>query len=501
MGKPWEKYASSQSPAPWQKYQKNTPPDMAEISAALPDAPIGQSPQQQFDNLSWWQKPIVAADDLATIAGNDATFGYLPKAAAAIRSKVKGTSYDEELAPMRKQVEDARQRAGGAGMVAGIGASVAPVAAAAKVGLTAQAIPKVPKFVGSLMDGAGLGALMAHGNDQDVLTGAGLGFLGGAAGDVFSKGANKVATMLAERGKIPSLDAITKKATELYNGVKAEGVTYSNDAAKGLVSGIQKEFADKTFEPILEPGADRVLRVLTERVNAGNPMTAEGLHAVRSAANDQFIPGNNRNSMLLNILKGKVDDFLQTPQGAITGDAVKAAGMKKEADALWSQKKKIETVRAALSKAESRAARTGSGGNTENTVKQELAKILESPKKGRGFTPDEKAMVEDVIFNQSGRDALRLVGKLSPFKHGGAAALGVGGLMVEPVTALTAMGLGTGSKMLGNAIQRSKASQIEKLIAVGGNKANLPAPSAKQKSAIEAIARALMLGGPALTQN
>lgn len=287
----------------------------------------------------------------------------------------------------------------------------------------------------------------------------------------------------------------------MYTGADAEGVMFSNAAAKSMLGDIQNEFAKKSFEPILEPGADRVLKVLTQRIEAGNPMSAEGLKAIKSATNSQFIPGNDRNTMLLKILKGKVDDFTSSPAGAIAGDAQKAAGMRKEADALWAQKKKIEAVRKALEKGENRAARTGSGGNTENAVKQELAKVIDDPRKGRGFTPDERSMVEDVVYNQTGRDALRLAGKLSPFKHGGAAAIGAGGLMIEPITAATVMAGGTAAKLLGNAIQRSKAKQIEKLIAVGGNRANLPRPTATQKAAIEAIRRALLVGGATVPQN
>lgn len=475
-----------------------------------PSAPAGPSTAQQMADLAQGVTPLgiaknvgsaimdpmqalQKADDGVRMLANGASFGFADKLAGYMN----GTGTEAE----RERSGQAKERLGpvtSSGLE--IAGSMAPVGALMKAGVTATAIPKVPQFIGSVMDGSALGALSAYGNDTDVLTGAGFGALGGAAGDVVGKIGNKVMTQVAERGKIPNLEQITKKADDLYKGADAEGVMFSNDAAKTMLGDVQNEFAKKSFEPILEPGADRVLKVLTQRIEAGNPMSAEGLKAIKSATNSQFIPGNDRNTMLLKILKGKVDDFTSNPSGAIAGDAQKAASMRKEADALWSQKKKIEAVRKALEKGENRAARTGSGGNTENAVKQELAKIIDDPRKGRGFTPDERAMVEDVVYNQTGRDILRTVGKLSPFHHGGVAALGGLGLLAEPITASVGLGAGTASKLIGNAIQKSKAKQIEKLIAVGGNKARLPKPSQSQKAILDAITRSLMIGGATVPQ-
>lgn len=459
--------------------------------------------REKFDALPAWRKPLQAADDIIRQTVDGITFGYGDKIAAKMNELTGLDSLsasdlvtgETPLSRERAKTAEAGERAGFAGTAANIAGSLLPVSKLMKAGVTAQAIPKMPRVPGAMMDGSAIGALNALGHDQDVTTGTAVGAAAGGGGDLIGRSLGKTATLLAEKGKIPSLEAITSKASKLYKSADDEGVVFSNDAAKAMLSDIEKKFAERTFEPLLQPGANRILKVLTERVKAGNPMTAEGIKALRSATHGQFLPGNESNNALLQIMRGSLDDFMSSPGGALTGDAAKAAGLRKEADALWSQKKKIETIRKALEMAENRAARTGSGGNLENTVKQELSKVIQNPRKSRGFTPDEKAMVDDVVYNQTGRDLLRVAGKLSPFRHGGAAALGAGGLMLEPITASLLMAGGAGSKLLGNAIQKSKAKQIEKLIAVGGKAENLPKPSPRTQAIIDALTRAITTGG------
>lgn len=441
------------------------------------------------------------ADDNVRMLANGATFGFGDKIAAGVDAGLGQGDYTSNLAANRAQTDVSRENAGTLGAISEIGGSMLMPAGLLKAGATATRIPgAVGKYGGMALDGLGLGALNAAGNDQNILMGGLTGLLGGAAGQTAVGTAQKIMGMFNKKPTVPTYDAIKKEASTAYDAARDEKVIYSNPAAKRLLSSIEGDFANRTFEPIAQPGAATALKVLSDRVSSGNPMTREGFDAIRSIAGEQFMPGKASNNALLNIIKGKIDDFQMNPQqgDVLAGDAVKAATLKKQADAAYSQQKKIETIRNAAQIAESRAARTGSGGNGENTLKQELAKIIDNPKKGRGFTADEKSAVEDLIYNQTGRDALRVISKLSPLRHGGAAAVGLGGAMLEPITAGTAMTAGVIAKLLGGKIQAGKLKNVERLIAGGSKAAITPKQNAAQK-AIESnrdiIARMLMMGG------
>ncbi len=153
-----------------------------EISAMTPDVAIKPRAQRQYDNLPAWQKPLVAADDIASLALNGITAGFGDKALAGLDSMIGRGSYEDQLAIRRQATEDARTRAGVAGAVSEIGGAVLPAAKLAKLGVTATKLPYVGRLLGMGIDGAGFGALSAAGNDQDIGQGTAVGGLLGVGG-------------------------------------------------------------------------------------------------------------------------------------------------------------------------------------------------------------------------------------------------------------------------------------------------------------------------------
>lgn len=144
--------------------------------AAAPVAAPAPSPAQtEFDALPTWQKPLKAADDLVRLAANGMTFGFADK----IAGYMGGSGTQAE----RAKTEDARTRAGSAGLVAELGGGIATPAGLAKAGFTATRLPGVAGRLGGLAaDGAAIGVADALGNDRDVATGAALGAGLGVAG-------------------------------------------------------------------------------------------------------------------------------------------------------------------------------------------------------------------------------------------------------------------------------------------------------------------------------
>lgn len=171
-----------------------------EIGNITPDIPIKPRAQMEYDNLSAWQKPFVAADDLASLAVNGITSGFGDKALAGLDSLIGRGSYEDQLAIRRGATEDARTRAGLAGSVAEIGGAVLPAAKLAKLGLTATRIPGMVGRVGGMAaDGAAFGAVNALGNDQDIGIGTAVGAVLGAGGQAVGKVLGAVAKPIMAR--------------------------------------------------------------------------------------------------------------------------------------------------------------------------------------------------------------------------------------------------------------------------------------------------------------
>lgn len=170
--------------------------------------------QAEFDALPMWQKPLKAADDLVRLAANGMTFGFADK----IAGYMGGDGTEAE----RAKTEDARTRAGGAGLVAEIGGGIATPAGLAKAGLTATRLPGVVGRLGGLAaDGAAIGVADALGNDQDVMTGAALGAGLGAAGQaVAGLGTKMISPFRAPAERLAAADILAREGVPTTAGQK-----------------------------------------------------------------------------------------------------------------------------------------------------------------------------------------------------------------------------------------------------------------------------------------
>lgn len=193
----------------------------AELSA------ITQNPTKAlYDQRPGWQKPLIAAQDIADLTANGITQGFGNKAAAAGRSLFTGNSYDDELEAMTAKTQAARDRAGYAGLTAEIGGGIATPAALASKGVTlagrfgsgaAQGAKGLAARAGLLgVEGAGYGAVSAVGNDTDVGTGMLYGGIGGAAVPVVGGFLRAAAKPVADavRARVNPAGFATEKVAE-----------------------------------------------------------------------------------------------------------------------------------------------------------------------------------------------------------------------------------------------------------------------------------------------
>ena len=493
--------ATQQAPEPEGQVSQDL---RAELSA------ITQNPTQAlYDQRPGWQKPIIAAGDIANIMGDAATFGYGDKAAAAGRSMFTDKSYDEELAAMRASTDASRARAGSAGLAADVVGSLAIPGAAASRGATmagrlgtgamtgAKGVGARAALFGA--EGAGYGALSAAGHDQDIRQGAAFGAAGGAlgstAGDAVSSVVSKVRNPFKTKTATPDLSSLRQSAKDAYDTAEKAGVIIKPTGLQQLATDVKTDLADFGFHPDLQPRIAVVLKEM-DRLGQGNT-TLKGVDVLRRIADGARKSMDPSEKALGNKIIGKIDDFVENlkPADVMAGDPLKGAGALKKARSLWSRVSKNERLIEAVSSAERRASSTGSGGNVENATRQNVRKLLE---KGRGFTADEKAAMEEIIKGTPGQNILRLAGKLSPSGNGLMAALGVGGAMANPMIGAASLG-GMGAKFLADQWVSRGVKALDELIRSVGNAAALKAAKGTFAQLTQAqrsvIARLMMSGG------
>lgn len=463
------------------------------------EAKGGMQPPQA-EEAPWYQQAGQAADDIVRLAANGMTFGYADK----IAGYLGGEGTDAE----RKLSQEARDRAGSAGTVAEISGAVATPMGLAGKGATlagrlgtgamqgAKGLAARTALMG--VESAGYGALTAAGNDQDIGQGVLYGAAGGAAGNVageaLSAVVSKVAGAFNKKPSIPSPEDLSSAATAARKAADDAGAAYTPQLVNKINATVTQKLTDLGYDPALMPGAAPVVNRLQQL--DGQNVTLTGLDTLRKVASNGYIPGNKTNNKAIAQIIESIDEAIDAA-GQNSGDVLMGAGDDaaraiKEARSIETRAFKDERIAGALREAEGRAAASGSGGNVDNATRQELRKAL---KRGRGWTPDEKAALEKAIGGTGVQNALRLAGKLSPSGNGLMAALGIGGTMVNPAVGALALG-GMGAKAVADGMTGKNVEVLRAIIRAGGNKASTQAaPNAVQRlaqSKREAIARALM---------
>lgn len=163
------------------------------------------------------------------------------------------------------------------------------------------------------------------------------------------------------------------------------------------------------------------------------------------------------------------------PADMAAGNAAEATDAILTARSLNTRLKKSELLHDAVEKANLAAAASGSGGNINNALRQQLKGILTNPKKVKAFTASERKMMEDVIKGGKLDNLLRLVGKLSPSGNGLMAALGIGGTVMNPSLAAAPLA-GMAAKAISDRNTIGKIRTLQRDVANGGK--TMPTPVA-----------------------
>jgi len=484
----------------------------AQLSALTQKADPTTGDRMAYDALPSWQKPLVAASDIAQLGVSGLTGGLVNAGAAAVRAPFTDKTYSEELQAMNDSDQRARNRAGGAGTAAEIGGMVVGLGKLQGAGVTAERfIPAgmqggkklLAKMLASGVDSLAINEAMnvGQGNDfgQNAGLAAGLGVAAPAAGQAISALGSKALGMFNKAPAAMDAEGLKQAAQAAYKRADDAGVIYTPQAIQRVTNDLKGQFADFGYHPELQSGAKIALNEL-DRLGSDN-VTLKGLDTARKVAGNAFQPMNKSNNALTAKVTDAIDELVQNPQAGdvLAGDATSAASAIKEARDLYGRSAKLEKVNDLLDKAGLNAGSSGSGGNIENATRQQLKTMLTNPKNTRGMSADEIAALKKAVLGSPAQNAMRLAGKLSPQGNGLMMAIQLLAAGATSGATLPLAAAGMVTKKISEGMTQSNVKALERLIASGGNAAAIQAPKNAAQKALEAkkdmIAKLLLGGG------
>lgn len=283
---------------------------------------------------------------------------------------------------------------------------------------------------------------------------------------------------------LPSATDLKGAGSAVYNDPAIKSIPLPSSDINNVGASIRSDLRQQGFRPTTgnAPGT-------FSEIDALNPP-----NSATASTSPLFNVDDLRSSRrALSITAGLRDQTGRpTPDAAAASQAIEkinkyldtVAPQLREANANYSAGKSAETLDYRKMMADRRAAKTGSGSNIENTMRQEVDKIP-----NRGLTKDEQALKNTIVEGTPARNALRKVGKLgfgdglSLMYHAAAA----------PLTAGLSLPFGMGAtagRKIGEMLTRSQIKQLSEMMrsrAPLAKSAPMVMPSLNKNSALAAL--------------
>lgn len=239
----------------------------------------------------------------------------------------------------------------------------------------------------------------------------------------------------------PSVNELKAASRASYNDPTVTGLEVKPQPVANLSATIENELLKRGFRPKQASGTFQEIRDLVPPQGVQS-VNAADLHSARKslgiyAREVDAVGKPTAEAAAAAIAKDHLNNFLPNIQQSdvVAGNAQLAAELMKEADANWGAAKRGEKVDLQLTRADRQAAKSGSGTNIENAMRQKIASMLDNPARSVGYSDAEKAAMEKIVRGSVPRNVLRKVGKLgfgdglSLILHAGA-ALPTGGASI-----------------------------------------------------------------------
>lgn len=294
-------------------------------------------------------------------------------------------------------------------------------------------------------------------------------------------------------GRVPNEQLVQQAQaakTAAYNAAEQAGVRYTPEAFNGLVDNIATSLTNANINPLRHEKAVSVFQDI-DSLRGQAPSLTQLDQLKQVIARDLL---NTQDGALREFgrkMRNRIDDFIDNADETMvsSGNPQQAAQLIRDAREANRRYRGLETVTNAVTKAERRAESTGSGGNADNAMRQNIRGILDSPRKAKFFKAEEQQLMDRAIRDSGAQKAVRIAGKLSPQGSGLMAALGIGGAMTNPLLGVPAL-VGAAAKPLAERMTRKK---IDALIEALAGKPIRQVSTDRR----DALIRALLGGGAA----
>lgn len=253
--------------------------------------------------------------------------------------------------------------------------------------------------------------------------------------------------------KTPSTAEIDAAATAGFDSAKNSGVLVPAADVKNLAQTVKTDLTADGFRDYLAPKTFAVLSEL-ENAPAGGASNIADLHGVRRVLGKAASSPDPTERAAASRVMATLDKQLS----AISPELKDAIGN-------YATLKKAEELGGKMDNAANNAGAANSGMNVENSIRQQLRSILNSPKARRGYKPEELEQMRKIARGTMTADAIRTAGNLLGGGLGmhGAIMAGAGFMAAPPFGALAPVA-GAGMKMLGNKLAKNKASALDEMI-------------------------------------
>lgn len=290
---------------------------------------------------------------------------------------------------------------------------------------------------------------------------AALGITGApGVGEAVGATADAAAKARATRTVLPSANEIKQSAQAAYQAVADARLVASPEAIEGFVNDA-KASLDK--ELIVDINAPRSYRALEQLQAAGGDVGQ--IMAIRQKLG-AITPADGTEYEAANHVRDAIDNFVENlkPGQVVSGDPKFTQAMLDHARSSWRAYRKLEQVEEAGKVGEHRAAVSGTGANSQNAMRQRIREILDSDKKSRGFSPETKAKMEEIVVGTLATNAARYAGKYAPSGPVSAGATVGADLLFGPKIA-TGVAVGALiSKYLGQYLTKVQIRELENMI-------------------------------------
>ena len=269
-----------------------------------------------------------------------------------------------------------------------------------------------------------------------------------------------------EAAALPSIEELKSAAKAGFESPEIKDLTFRPEAMKQGGELIQLKLTEQGIPEELAPKTWAILKKL-DNPPSGSTMTGQGLQTLRRTLGKAAADADPTERLAAKEAIDAVDAFMAhiPPNAVLSGDPAKASQIWGNARANYASAMHAQTIREAVDKAKNRAGSTYSGGNIDNATRQEVRKILDSPKKARGFTPEETAQMRHIDRGNYVGDAPRAIGNLTGGGGGfpSVIAAGAGAAAAGPMGAALPL-IGYGFRKLGNIITANRVAKLDQMI-------------------------------------